>query len=133
MKRILCLSALLALAGCATPAPQGALPPAVPVFFQPWSAALDQSALNAIATAAQVAKANPTEDVVVTGAADSVGSAQANVYISETRAQMVADQLVTDGVNRDRIKIKAQGTVPSMVPSGTAAQFARRVLIQVGG
>lgn len=133
MKRFLCMTVLAALAGCATPQPQAPLPPAVPVFFQQWSAALDSSALNAIASAAQVAQANPTQDVLVTGAADSVGSVKANVYLSETRAQVVSDQLVADGVAQDRIKIKADGVVPSMVPNGTPAQIARRVLIQVGG
>jgi outer membrane protein OmpA-like peptidoglycan-associated protein len=124
---------MLALASFTTAAALSPLPPAVPVFFQPWSAALDASALKAIATAAKVAKDNPTEDVLVTGAADSVGSKQANIYMSETRAQVVADQLVVDGVSQDRIRTKADGIVPSPTPTGTYSQFARRVLIQVGG
>jgi outer membrane protein OmpA-like peptidoglycan-associated protein len=127
------MTVLAALAGCATPTTPADLPPAVPVFFQSWSAALDASALNAIATAASVAKANPTDDVLVTGAADSVGSSQANIYISQTRAQVVADQLVADGVSRDRIKTKGAGEVPTMAPNGSPAQIGRRVLIQVGG
>jgi outer membrane protein OmpA-like peptidoglycan-associated protein len=135
MKRILSISVLAAtLASYAMPATaQQSPPPAVPVFFQPWSAALDGHALSAISSAAKVANANPGDDVLVTGAADSVGSAQANVYMSETRAQVVADQLVVDGVKEDRIKIKGVGIVPSMAPVGTPAQFSRRVLIQVGG
>ena len=136
MKRMIHLAALaVILAGCTAqaPAPQIPLPPAVPVFFQSWSAALDKSALNAIASAAQTAAANPSMDVVVTGGADSVGSAQANIYMSEVRAQVVSDQLVADGVTQDRIKIKANGIVPSGMPAGQPAQIARRVLIQVGG
>lgn len=135
MMRVVSITLLAALIGFAAPAAAqpGALPPAVPVFFQPWSAALDGHALAAIARAAKAARANPGDDVVVTGGADSVGSEQANVYLSETRAQVVADQLAADGVSRKRIKIEGQGIVASGVPNGTPAQIARRVLIQVGG
>ncbi len=134
MKRLLSMTVLVALAGCAPTIPPGGLPPATPVFFEPWSAALDDHAIAAIATAAQGAQATPTAEVVVTGAADSTGSAQANIYISETRAQMVADQLAADGVARERIKVRGVGVVSaSPIPAGMPAQFSRRVLIQVEG
>ncbi len=134
MKRLLCMTVLAALAGCATTTPPASLPQATPVFFEPWSAALDQHALSAIASAAQGAQATPTARVVVTGAADSTGGEQANKYISETRAQMVADQLVADGVSRERIKVRGVGVVSAApIPTGTPAQFSRRVLIQVEG
>lgn len=133
MKRFLCIGVLAGLAACATPQ-KGPLPPSVPVFFQPWSAALDSNALSAIASAAQGAKAMPTADVSVTGAADSTGSAQANVYMSKTRAQVVADQLAADGVDPSRIQVHGVGIVPAAgIPDGSPAQFARRVVIQVGG
>jgi outer membrane protein OmpA-like peptidoglycan-associated protein len=133
MRRILCIGILAGLGACATPQ-TGPLPPAVPVFFQPWSAALDDNALSAIASAAQGAKAMPEADVSVTGAADSQGSAQANHYLSQTRAQVVADQLAADGVDPSRIRVHGAGIVSvSGVPDGSPAQFARRVVIQVGG
>jgi outer membrane protein OmpA-like peptidoglycan-associated protein len=130
MKRILCMTVLVALAGCATP-PQGPLPPATPVFFEPWSASLDSHALSAIATAAQAAQAQPMAPIMVVGAADSTGSAEANKYISEARAQVVADQLVADGVARDRIKVHGVGTVGAPTQNSTPAQYARRVVIQL--
>lgn len=135
MKRILSIAMLTTLASCAatTTTSPASLPPATPVFFEPWSAALDGHALSSIAAAAQQAQATPTARVVVTGAADSTGSATANKYISETRAQQVADQLVADGVARERIKVHAVGVVSAApIPDGTPAQFSRRVLIQVG-
>jgi len=130
MKRILSIAVLAALAGCAT-APQGPLPPATPVFFEPWSAALDDHALSAIAMAAQNAKATPGTELVVTGAADSTGSSTANRYISETRAQVVADQLVADGLDRADIKVRGVGVVAAPAQNSTPAQYARRVLIQL--
>ena len=69
----------------------------------------------------------------VTGAADTVGGRLANKYMSETRAQVVADALVADGVAKSRVKIDALGATlgPGVAPK-SYDQFSRRVLIQVG-
>ncbi len=135
MKKLLILSMLAGLGGCASmEAPSGPMPPATPVFFQPFSAALDQPALDAIAAAAKAANAQPDAPVTVVGAADSVGSELANKYLSETRAQVVADQLVADGVAQERLNIRGRGMIqPTIVASGTPVQAARRVLIEIGG
>ena len=135
MKKLLILGILTGLGGCASmEAPPGPPPPATPVFFQPFSAALDQSALETIATAAKAANATPEAPVTVIGAADSVGSVLANKYLSETRAQVVADQLAADGVAQDRLRIHARGIIqPKFDAPGTPVQAARRVLIEIGG
>jgi outer membrane protein OmpA-like peptidoglycan-associated protein len=132
MKKILFLSVLAGLGGCAnTPRITS---PAIPVFFQPFSAALDQPALDTIASAAKTASAQPNYRVVVIGAADSVGSELANKYLSQTRAQVVADQLVADGVAQSRLRIYGRGMIqPTDGTPGTPVQGARRVLIAVGG
>ncbi len=139
MRKFLVISMLCAvagpLAGCADfpglGGGQGATSPATPVFFQPFSAALDQPALTVIAAAAKAANAEPGVPVKVTGAADSVGGSKANELLSETRAQVVADALVTDGVAQSRITVTGIGeaTTPT---TGAAAQFSRRALIQIG-
>ncbi len=110
---------------------QGPTSPATPVFFQPFSAALDQPALTIIAAAAKAANAEPDAPITVTGAADSVGGSKANELLSETRAQVVADALVSDGVAQSRITVTGIGeaTTPT---TGAAAQFSRRALIQIG-
>jgi outer membrane protein OmpA-like peptidoglycan-associated protein len=134
MRKVLMLGLLGGLAGCAAldNTPPTPSTPATPVFFQEWSSALDSSALTAIAQAAKVANAEPGAKVIVTGAADTLGSAQANKYLSETRAQVVADQLVADGVEASRIKTKSIGeTEAPGVTSGMPAQFSRRVTIAI--
>ncbi|HEY1857109.1 OmpA family protein [Acidocella sp.] len=103
-----------------------------PVFFQPWSAAISKTASQTIAAAARAALADPSTPVIVTGAADTVGSSLANRYMSETRAQVVSDALAADGVVASRIEVKAIGatSAPDARP-GSYAQFSRRTLIQV--
>jgi outer membrane protein OmpA-like peptidoglycan-associated protein len=135
MKKFLMISVLCGLAGCASlpfGGPRAASTPATPVFFQPFSAALDAPALTTIASVAQEAKEKPGTRVTVTGAADSVGSSKANKDLSQTRAQVVADALVSDGVAPGRIHTRAIGIAPSHAAYGTPAQYARRALIQVG-
>ncbi|WP_298216161.1 OmpA family protein [Acidocella sp.] len=131
MKKIIIFSMLAGLGGCAS-APQ--TPPATPVFFQPWSAALDQPALTTIATVAKAANAQPDAPVEVTGAADSVGDTQANEQLAQARAQAVANQLVADGVARERLRVDTVGEIkPKLVAPGTPVQADRRVLIRIGG
>ncbi len=136
MRKILVISVLCGLSGGCAMLP-GARPapltvPDIPVFFQPFSAALDQPALNTIATAAKFAGNYPDAPILVVGAADTVGGTKANELLSETRAQVVADQLVADGVAQSRITEKGLGetTTPG---SALPTQFSRRALIRIGG
>ena len=134
MKKFLMISVLYGLSGCASlpfMGPPASTAPATPVFFQTFSAALDQSAISTIASAAKTANQKPNARITVIGAADGVGSARANKYLSETRAQVVADALVADGVAAERIHIRGMGIAPSAVAAGTPAQSSRRVLIEI--
>lgn len=124
---LLAMCGLAAPALAAQPAPQGGQ--RFIVFFQEWSAGLDQPALATIAAAAQAAERAPTAAIDVTGYADPLGSVQANIYLTETRAQVVTDQLAADGVARSRIQQHAKGKVPYALSS----QESRRVVVTVGG
>jgi OOP family OmpA-OmpF porin len=125
MRRFACLL-LLMIAACTTTGPP---PHRILVFFKEWSAAIDPAATGAITEAAQWAKDHPADAIRVTGYADTTGSATANDYMSRTRAQVVADQLVTDGVDRTRIVVGAQGATAFTQTS----QESRRVEIAIGG
>ena len=98
------------------------------VFFQQWSAALDDSAQDVITHAADLAKAQPTAVVHVNGFADPTGSKRANELLTDLRAQMVADQLQTDGIDPKRIRQRGHGSVQYALTS----QESRRVEISIG-
>jgi outer membrane protein OmpA-like peptidoglycan-associated protein len=126
VRRFACVI-LLAVAACT--APVTSEPQRFIVFFQEWSAAIGPEAEKAITAAAQYAKDHPADAVKVTGYADPTGSAAANVYMSHARAQVVADQLVTDGVDQSRLSVTAEGATAFTLTS----QESRRVGIVIGG
>ncbi|MGH7057652.1 MAG: OmpA family protein [Acetobacteraceae bacterium] len=128
MRRAFLLFAALSLAGCTMRSGTGAPAAHFAVFFQEWSAGLDHPALATIKTAAAAANRSPSLPLSVTGYADPLGSEQANIFLSETRAQVVIDQLVADGVTRDRIHRHAAGIVGYKLTS----QESRRVVITLG-
>jgi outer membrane protein OmpA-like peptidoglycan-associated protein len=97
------------------------------VFFQEWSAALDDSAQSVITRAADWVKSHPGNVAHVNGFADTTGSKEANILLSELRAQVVVDQLQTDGVDPARVKQRGHGSVQFALTS----QESRRVEISI--
>ena len=125
-RRTLFAAAPILLAAACTSAPPP-LPP-IAVFFTADSAALEPEALEVVAGAARRAKAT-TGPVTVLGFAGPAGGVAYNVALSEARAQQVSDQLVRDGVARERIRIIPRGPVPfEAVPTES-----RRVEIRIDG
>ena len=98
------------------------------VFFEQWSAAIDDSAQSVITQAADYVKSHPGNVAHVAGFADPTGSRQANVLLSQLRAQVVVDQLVTDGVDPKRVQQRGHGSVQFALTS----QESRRVEISIG-
>jgi outer membrane protein OmpA-like peptidoglycan-associated protein len=98
------------------------------VFFQEWSAALDDSAQAVIGQAAEWAKSHPRDAVRVNGFADPTGSKKANALLSDLRAQMVVDQLTADGIEPKRIRQRGRGSVQFALSS----QESRRVEVSIG-
>ncbi len=97
------------------------------VFFQEWSAAIDDPALSVISQAAEWVKSHPGNIAHVHGFASTVGSRQANILLADLRAQVVADQLQTDGVDPKRILQRGHGPVEfALTP-----QESRRVEISI--
>ena len=96
--------------------------PVTVVFFVEWSGALDDAAASIIQQAA-VAQKQSGKRIVVTGFADRKGGKQADIYLSELRAQMVIDTLVADGVPASRIRMVAAGAMPVTGVIGRRAEI----------
>jgi cytochrome c oxidase subunit 2 len=126
-RRLCVLGLLLCATGCA--AWQGPSQKFV-VFFQQWSAALDDPAFETVRAAANWANAHPNASIVVNGYADPTGSQQANIDMSRTRAQLVVDQLVRDGVPRPRIRLAAHGPTDFTL---SALESRRVEIVVIGG
>jgi outer membrane protein OmpA-like peptidoglycan-associated protein len=81
----------------------------VVVFFQSWSADIDEAAQLAVDDAVAWMKEHPRDTVHVTGFASTVGGKRANMLLADLRAQVVADRLVARGVAADRLHLAGRG------------------------
>ena len=125
-RRLAMLGLLLAGLAACTAAPAEHLGPTYVVFFTPFSADLDDAAMGVIADAGRAAQAAPGHRVVVAGYADRRGSPAAHPTRSKWRAQVVADSLAADGVDRGRIALRPKGSV-----GGDPGVESRRVEIDI--
>lgn len=108
MRRVVVVGSLLSLAGCMD-ASQAVR---FPLYFEELSANLDGGGKAVVKDAADFARAHPSGEVVVIGFADPSVPMRAGVDISRTRAQVVADELVADGVAPARVRQDAMGGTP---------------------
>jgi outer membrane protein OmpA-like peptidoglycan-associated protein len=99
---------------------------ALPIFFEAWSAFLEEPAQQALGQVATYIKANPRIPVLVVGYADPRGSAEANMILSRLRARVVADALIANGVPAARLRIIYRGATP-----GFESLESRRVEVRV--
>ena len=116
---------LLGVAACAPTVAVTPQSPAYVVFFTPFSADLDDGAKSVIADASQAAQAASSRRVVVAGYADRLGTPDTNQTLTKLRAQVVADRLVANGVDRRRIVLQPKGSV-----GGDPGVESRRVMIE---
>lgn len=126
----------------AEPAPQppqqpeqpAALPGPFIVFFETASARIDATALNVLRAAARAYEQEAPVTVVIAGHADTVGSDNANILLSQRRAEAVADALATLGVPPQAMALEAYGEEQLRVPTpdDTAEPQNRRVEITFG-
>jgi outer membrane protein OmpA-like peptidoglycan-associated protein len=99
------------------------------IYFQPYSAELDQSAQETIHAAADFARAHPLQPVSVNGYSAPPDPKLDVEGLSAKRADAVKQVLISDGVGPGRITIEANGiTDPKTFPTVAV----RRVDINVG-
>ena len=123
---------LMLLLLCGTPGGARAADPDPPietfvVYFQAWSAAIDDPANGVIRQAAEQVKSHPDEVVSVNGFASTIGSRQANLLLADLRAQVVVDQLLTDGIDPNSVRQSGHGAVPFVL----MPEESRRVEIRI--
>lgn len=73
--------------------------------------------------------------IELTGYTDNTGNSVENIAVSEKRARIVADYLISRGVEPDRIKVSGKGALNPLAPNRTKAGRAlnRRVEIKFVG
>lgn len=103
------LGAVAAFCIAVTIAPAHAEDRTIVVYFTEWSAQIDDPATGVIQQAAELSRHGGDGLVTVTGFADTTGSTEAAKLLSATRAQVVVDALVRDGVPSSRIQKAANG------------------------
>ena len=105
------------------------------IFFDTGSAALGPGAVPVLQTIAKdIRTSGATGTIVVEGHTDDVGSDGANLTLSNSRAQVVADWLVTEGgLDAGRIQVVGLGERSPAEPNDSDAhrRANRRVVIAV--
>jgi outer membrane protein OmpA-like peptidoglycan-associated protein len=105
-----------------SPAPSAAGPaPSAPsslvLHFDPGSATVRQQDVPLLDQASRLYRAGKPIVMIVTGTADTTGSAAANLQLSERRANNVLQGLVSRGIPVERFQVVAKGETDPVVPT----------------
>lgn len=98
------------------------------VFFDLGSAAVTSDADNDLSAIANAYRGCDIFRMEVTGYADSVGSDNPNLQLSEQRADNVYEALLTRGISADRAQIVPMGE-RTILDTGEPDAFERRVVV----
>jgi outer membrane protein OmpA-like peptidoglycan-associated protein len=79
------------------------------LIFARGKATIDPKSFRELDEVAQMMKENPRMEIQLEGHTDNVGSAKANLKLSEERVEAVKRYLVSQGVSKNRIKTHAYG------------------------
>ena len=128
MRRSLALAVLMLLASVTIRAADAAEARTFVLYFSSWSALIEPPAEQIIAAAAAAAKEDAAAPGRVPGDASTDGRVEAHTRLTQLRARVVSDALVSDGVDAKRITLTAVGPTPFLV----APVESRRAVIAVG-
>jgi outer membrane protein OmpA-like peptidoglycan-associated protein len=120
-----------ALAQTPPQAPPAKAPDSLSVYFASGSAAISSQAEAVMDQAARTYRDGKPIIMVVAGGSDATGSANANLLLSQQRADNVLHGLVARGIPVERFQVLAKGETEPAVPTspGTAEARNRRVEI----
>jgi hypothetical protein len=95
------------------------------VRFNSGSAILEIGYQTDLVLLASWLNSNPTTSVEIVGHTDNIGSAKANLQLSEDRAESVVDFLLTSGISADRLSSSGRG---DLVPISNNATLEGKAL-----
>jgi peptidoglycan-associated lipoprotein len=130
----------LALAGCATRSPHtGPLVAApascadirFPIYFEERSAEVTREAERLIVDAQRRTAGCAVTRIDVLGLADAPGTPQANLELSQRRAEAVTDALGRHGFAKALVQQSAAGDVGAVAASGVARPVRRRANVTI--
>jgi OmpA-OmpF porin, OOP family len=103
------------------------------ISFETGSAKLTAESADQLHNIATILRAYPNATVMVSGHTDNVGNEQANRNLSTARAKAVANSLISDGVESDRVSAEGYGSLKPVASNSTEAGRARnrRVTLDV--
>jgi peptidoglycan-associated lipoprotein len=116
IRPFLCALLLAVLAACVPQAP-GTEAGRFVVYFDEFSANLTPEAKQSVADAARRARETNATGVRIEARASATGTPAANQYLAATRAQVVADELANDGLDRAKLHQVPIGQTGSGDPS----------------
>ncbi len=114
------------------PAPAAAAPEALVLHFDLGSTAVREQDRAVLDQASRLYRDGHPVVMIVSGSADSVGSPESNLLISQQRAATVLRGLVARGIPAERFQLLAKGETDPVVPArqGIAQAENRRVEIR---
>lgn len=103
------------------------------ILFEPGSSKLKPSSTEQLKNITELMKAYPNVEIKIGGYTDSTGNADANLKLSQERANAVMSELVKLGVPANRMKAEGYGSkfpvAPNKTPAGRSKN--RRIDIRV--
>ncbi len=123
------LAAPPAASATAAPDSKPAAPDAIDVYFEVGSARIRQEDLAQLDHAARLYRDGQPILMTVAGGADGSGSPEANIRLSQRRANAVYNGLVARGIPANRFQILAKGATDPAVPDNVQDAHNRRAEI----
>jgi outer membrane protein OmpA-like peptidoglycan-associated protein len=101
------------------------------ILFVTGKSALSSASKTALTNFANSLKSTPETDVTIYGHTDNTGSDAINQQLSNSRAQAVADYIVSNGVVSSRLTTKGMSSTQPVADNSTAAGRAQNRRVEV--
>lgn len=111
------------------PAPSA--PKSLVLYFEPGSATIRPQDISLLDQASRLYRAGNPLVMIVTGGADTTGSAAVNLRLSQIRADNVLQGLVSRGIPIERFQVLAKGQTDLVVPTAPDVSEERNRRVEI--